>query len=735
MMDIKKPPPLTPEQIALVERPVDVRVFLQGPAGAGKTTVGVERTLHLMDSGVPADSILLFFPQRTQAAPYLEALRHPGVTAGGTVAVVTLGGLARRMVDLYWPLVAEEAGFAWPHRPPTFLTLETAQYHMANVVRPLLGEGFFETLVIDRNRLYSQIIDNLNKAAMVGFPHQEIGERLRSASIGDPVQARVYEDAQVCASRFRAYCLDHNLLDFSLQVVVFLNQLWPYPICREYLLETYRHLIVDNVEENPPVAHDLLEGWLPACESSLVIYDTEGGYRVFLGADPQTGHALHGLCDETHVLEDSFVTSPEMETLGAWLTHTIGQQSAEGAFQVPDGSPPEAPSPFRPPLYYSREPIRYFPAMLDWVADRIAWLVHEDDVPPEEIVVLAPFLSDALRFSLTDRLTRREVPVRSHRPSRALREEPVTQCLLTLAAVAHPGWSDPETWIASGGARVTPSRFDLAYALLQAIAGMDLVRAQLLSDIVYRVREGKPDLAPFEQIVPDTQERITFRLGERYDRLRNWIASYSQGEAEELDPFLRRLFGEVLSQPGFGFHRNTQAGEITANLIESIQKFRWVAGERLEEEGIPLGLEYLTMVKEGVIAAQYIRSWDLEDEGAVLLAPAYTFLMRDRPVDFQFWLDVGGNGWYERIYQPLTHPYVLSRHWPKGQTWTDENEFAASQVNLQRLILGLVRRCRRGVYLGLSELSEQGYESRGRLLRAIDRALQGYSSSKEGGDV
>ena len=33
------------------------------------------------------------------------------------------------------------------------------------------------------------------------------------------------------------------------------------------------------------------------------------------------------------------------------------------------------------------------------------------------------------------------VPVRSHRPSRSLREEPVTHVLLTLAKLAHPQWN------------------------------------------------------------------------------------------------------------------------------------------------------------------------------------------------------------------------------------------------------------------------------------------------------
>jgi hypothetical protein len=125
-----------------------------------------------------------------------------------------------------------------------------------------------------------------------------------------------------------------------------------------------------------------------------------------------------------------------------------------------------------------------------------------------------------------------------------------------------------------------------------------------------------------------------------------------------------------------------------------------------------------------VIAATYVTSWQAESAGAVLIAPAYTFLMINRPVEVQFWLDVGSGGWWERLYQPLTHPYVLSRAWPDGEVWGDEHEFASRQMALGRLILGLLRRCRRQVYLGIADLGAQGYEQRGPLLQAVQRVLR-----------
>ena len=757
---------LSTAQADLAALPPDRRIFLEGIAGTGKTTAGVARLLRLLAEGVPADRILVLAPQRTLAAPFTDALRGPAAPAGGEVTVLTLGGLAQRMVELFWPVVAADAGFAQPDRPPTFLTLETAQYFMARLVGPLLAEGYFESISIDRNRLYSQILDNLNKAAAVGFPHSEIGARLTAAWVGESVQTRVYAEAQACANRFRAHCLAHNLLDFSLQYELFAQRLWPLPACRDYLTRRYTHLIVDNVEEDTPVAHDLMAAWLPTCASALVIYDWEAGYRRFLGADPRGAYRLKALCNEHVALTDSFVVSSEVQALEGRLARALGaQRGAEPVAVVMgrgqartdasemsfDAQPAEPAAPATPPDAAGVRPAldftshRYHPEMLDWVADEIAGLVHGRGIAPQQIAVLAPFLGSGLRFALDNRLTARDVPVRSHRPSRSLREEPVTACLLTLAVLAHPAWGAP------------PSKFDVAYALTQAIDEMDLVRAQLLTEVVYRVRDGAPILGSFADIEPAMQERITFLLGGRYEGLRAWLgaqvdegrrtkherrtargsSSFVVRHSSELDHFLARLFGELLSQPGYGFHGNFSAGEVTANVIESARKFRQVmaraqgSGDRRQETGdrrqtaLPnLGQEYVQLVHEGVVAAQYVRSWRRQPTDAVLLAPAYTFLMSNQPVEHQFWLDVGSSGWWERLNQPLTQPYVLSRTWEAGAQWTDLDEYAARQEALHALAIGLVRRCRTQIHLGLSELGEQGVEQRGPLLRGIQRVLR-----------
>jgi hypothetical protein len=698
---------LTTAQLNIVDASLDSKTFLTGPAGCGKTTVGVERMRKMLASGLRGNSILVLTPQRTLQTPFERALQAPDNRPGEQVTLATVGGLARRIVDLFWPLAAGSMGFAHPNQPPIFLTLETAQYYMARIVRPMLDEGYFASVTIDRNRLYSQVIDNLNKAASVGFPHTEISERLSNAWVGDPGQQRIYKDAQESASRFRQNCLEHNLLDFSLQLEIFWKILWRTPECHEFLTSRYSHMIYDNAEEDFPVAHDLLGEWLPKFNSALIIFDSEAGYRRFLGADPDSAGRLAGLCSSKVELIESFVTSREIQSLEKSFASKL----------LPDHpSQNHADSLDAITLPPSENPTRFYPQMLDWVSAEIRRLITEEGIPPEEIVVLGPYLSDALRFSLSTRLDELQIPWRSLRPSRSLREEPASHCLLTLAELAHPGWN------------IRPTKFDVAYAFLYAIDGMDLVRAQLLAEIVYRPKDIS--LSGFAQIRTEVQKRITYIFGQQYEFLREWIEFYRQQSVPDpLDHFLRRLFGEVLSQKGFGFHRNNDAARTAASLVDSVLKFRQAmdpaftdktsAGAGSLLKNLEMGKEYIGMLQDGVIAAQYVEAWLAGRNEAVLLAPAHTFLMMNQPATIQFWLDAGSGGWWERLFQPLTQPYVLSRSWERNRAWTDADDQAANQQTLARLITGLLRRCRSRVFLGLSDLGEAGFEQRGPLLKAI----------------
>ncbi len=703
---------LTPEQKYVALAPVDDprTTFLEGPAGCGKTTTAVQRLLYLLEVGVPADSILVWVPQRSLARPFVQALRQPDTPSGAQVEVLSVDGLARRMIELFWPLFADEAGFD-PLREPTFLTLETAQYYIDEVVQPLVDEGLFGDVTVPRNRLLSQIIDNLNKAALVGFPQTEIAERLGAAWAGPSSRLRVYEAVERAASAFRTYCLSHNLLDFSLQLDTFVKHVWNRAECRQHVLRRYRHIIADNVEEDVPVAHDLLAAWLPEAASGLLVFDHDGGFRTYLGADPTGGHQLAGLCEHRVVLGHTFVSSSAVTALAAGL---LGHSATEGL-----AGRRETPSQQQIDAALGVIQDHYHTGAVRQVVDEVARLCKQERVPPVEVAILAPFVDDALRFALLSGLEAQGVPAHTHRPSRALREEPAVRCLLTLAALAHPHW------------KVCPPAEDVALSLVQAIEGMDWVRARLLTDIVYRTQDGCPDLSSFSRLKPEAQERVTFLLGARYSDVLNWLQAYVAEPPLYLDLFFSKLFDEVLARPGFGFHDDYDAATAAANLMESVFKFRQVLDLGDVDE---VGKRYVRLVSSGLLAAQYLSEPATAEGVAVFIGPAYSFLTANRVVDYQFWFNANSPSWGRRLYQPLTHPFVLTRHWPENRQWTEEDEYLAGQEMLSKVLIGLLRRCRVKIYMVMSDLNARGREERGPLLKWVQGLLRDVrqSGSRDG---
>jgi hypothetical protein len=240
-----------------------------------------------------------------------------------------------------------------------------------------------------------------------------------------------------------------------------------------------------------------------------------------------------------------------------------------------------------------------------------------------------------------------------------------------LAQVVNPSWKLPLT------------DQDVTLLLLESLEGLDDIRARLIVQHLYR---GGQWIA-FHQLDSTLQERITFVFGEKYEALREWIKTHQQAPIAEMDVLWSVAFGDLLSRVGFGFHQHPHRAEVTANLMDSARQFRRAITQ--VNTASELGREYIQLVREGVIANQYVRSWQMPTTDAILVAPAYTYLMSNRPTDYQYWLNIGSVGWWERIYQPLTHPYVLSRNWNQGLVWTDEQEYYTRNEALYHLVLGL----------------------------------------------
>lgn len=679
------------------------KTFLEGQAGSGKTTAAINHLHFLLNEKIRPQSILVLVPQRTLGRPYQLAMTEPDWSNAADVDIVTIGGLARRSVNLFWPIIAEEAGFKnIEGQEPTFLTIETAQYHMAHFVDEALQTGRFDSVNVSRARLIAQSLDNLSKAAINYFTPDEVADRLTRAWGGHSSREIVYQAWKDVAEAYRQHCLENNLLDFSLQIEIFSRHILHNSQAQVHLRQQYQHLIADNIEEYPPVGLDFVRWIWDDLQSTLLVYDHDAGYRVFLGAEPQSAYQLRDLCTEHIVLNQSYVQSTDMQALG---------QSIIAAFEDENYTPnDDLDSEGDRTGAFDYDFSTFYPQMLNWVCEQVVDLVKVRGVEPRDIVVIAPYLNDSLRFSVINQLEQAGIPFISHRPSRAIRDEPAARAMLTMMQLVNPA----EVQL--------PPATDVMDMLVHFIADIDPVRAAFLTEIVYGV--GRRELGSFDAINHTMQERITYAIGERYETLREWMVEQAKLVAETPpDYFLRSLFGDMVSQVGFGFHTDLDAGTVAAQLVDSAYGFRHALYPDGTEDWSQVWRDYRELVSEGLLAAVHPLSWQKEEANAVFIAPAYTYLMRNRPTRFQFWMDVGSAAWGERLEQPITHPYVLRRTYPIDHIWDDEDEQQANWNTLYKLVLGLIRRCSEKIYLAIADLGEQGFEQRGPLLYLFQNVL------------
>ena len=663
------------------------KVYLHGDAGTGKTQLACQRLRYLLlDPSTANQGILVLVPQRSQAKKYQNVVADLKTSHNVELSIMTMSSLVRRTVELFWPLISDRSGFYRPFEPPSFLTLETSQYYMGRIVDPLLAKGYFSTVSLSRNRLLGQLVDNLNKAAIIGFPHTEIGERLSEAWVGKGSQKRVYEDAQEVINAFRSFCLQNNLLDFSLQVELFKEMLWQNPLCRNYLTKLYTHLIYDNAEEDPPYVHDFVVDIWETLRSALIIQDDFAGYHSFLGADPKSAIRFKAMAQEIiHLQSNDEVSKQKSELADAFID-----------FSKPVSHKVEDIHNFISPV---NQRARFYPELLQDITESIRKKI-EEGVSPGEIVILSPYLSDATIFTIKSELAKHSIQLRAMRPSSSLNDDPVIQTLLFFAVICHPEWEIP----------IDPYRISsiIAYAL----SSFDLIRSHFITQ---EISPNLPVHFPSLENLPESvQNRFTDEQCAQWNTTMAWINANLS--LYPLDIFFSKLFGELLSQPGFAFYRDLISGSSTAQLINSFKKFRHAFGYQSDIDQEELSKEFIKNVQSGLLAATFLPDKQDNDDQFVLITPVMSFLGLNKSVDYQYWLNVGSSGWYERLEQPLTHPIVLSRHWQPGRKWTAEDDLALSKETLEKFIRGLFNRCRKGIFLGISEYSETGQEEKGLLL-------------------
>ena len=667
--------------------------YLYGPAGTGKTTALHQRLIRLLRQE-PAYTVLVLVAEPEHRAAFFDAVHESGLGPYSELNVTNYSRLAQSMAALFWPLVARDAGFERPYVPPTFLSYDQAQVLMWRVVTPLLAQGAFANLRLRPQQIVSQLLDTLNRAALNALSLEEAIARQTRTWAGEPERRFHLDDAATTARAFRRRCLGDSLLDLSLTVELFDTQLVRHPEFHRYFRERYRHLIVDNLEEQTPAGQNFVTGLMGETQTTAVAVDAGGGYKRFLAADPHGAEGMRHRFTQVFDFTQSFVAPADMAALANQvenhLLHTKlpAEGAAERVLTVVGG--------------------RYRRELIANLAPVLHDLVYGQGVAARDIAVIVPYMDGALRYMLTGALREAGLPYRLLRRRTSPREEPRVRAWLTWLALAHPGWG------------VHPAPYDVAEALTLSIHSLDPARAQLLVDNLYRT--DTPELLPIEQLPARIAERVGAEDAQLVEVARLWLAS--RAHSDTIDVFLHSLFNELLARPEFQPEPDTAGAAVLDWLVRSAARLRKAAPAMGLITEADLGAAFIDAVNQGLVTANPPDWGEPPDPEGVVLSTIYAYLLAGEPARVQVWLETAAQGWWDIPRQPLSNAFVLAQSRSPEIPWTVDEEFAVRNELLTRIVRGLTARCRDGVILATSDLDRRGARQDGPLWRALGAVVR-----------
>lgn len=669
--------------------------FLLGDAGTGKTTALQHRLRALLEAGEPAYTIMVLVAEPTHRGLFTEVLQGANIDAYGDLKVNNYLGLAREFVELFWPLVARTAGFSRAYQPPTWLTYDLAQLLMWEVITPMLEEGHFADLRLRPQQIVSQLLDNLNRSALNGHTITEGIQRQIASWGGDIEHIKHLRDAERAANQFRQVCHTNNLLDMSLVVEVFNRHVVKHREFSRYFTERFRHLLVDNLEEQTAAGQNFVTTLMNKTVSTTIAFDSGGGYKTFLAADPEHANRFRDLCQQTIEFEHRFVDEQGVFNIARQVDRYLfgGKEPVDerlahnNIFGVVHG--------------------RYRREMINRLAPFLLELMEDEQLEPKDIAIIAPYMDGALRYKLTQALSEAGIPYQLTRRRASPREEPRVRSWITLLAIAHPDW------------HIYPTMYDMAEALQLSIHGLDPARAALIAQSLYQ--PNFPSLRETSELDEQQVERIGADMVEKVETLRQWLINNGSesGQPYLLDVFIHKLFTQLLSQRLIRPEPDVQGAAVCDWLVRTATRLREAAPSMGLHTPRDIGRAFINGINNGLVTANPPDLGDPPDPNGVLIATIYSFLLGEVDVPVQVWLETAATGWWDMPRQPLSNTFVLAQSWNPDEQWTLEDDVRIRNELLSRIVHGLTSRCRRGVVLATSELDRRGVRQDGPLWRAL----------------
>ncbi len=700
-------------------------IWISGPTRSGKTS-RLLKQLSAWMAEIPAGfHSAQSSSDRTRAGTFLvfAANGENRLTLADQISELTRGkfgittttplGFFQDEVLLFWPLLVQQLSLKAHF--PLRLRPETEQELARQLWSLELEQGLLHIAGVRESAIVRRVLDLLQLAATSGIPTEKIGTLLEQGlgingadsdsamNWSGLVSAEFPEIATELLLKWRNWCLERGFLSYSIIAELYGRHLLPHPVYQQQLHQRIAGVLADDVDDYPAIARSLFEVLLDLEIPCAFTYHPGGAVRLGLNADPEYLWGLQRRCQQIETYEESPGLAAK---IGLAVIESIQDPSAIAALKTPF---PSIKTTYRSDLLRN-------------TAQAIIEIVKTQNIQPREIAVIAPGLDAIARYTLSEILTKHQIPVEFLKDQRPLVASPIIRAILTLLTLIY------------GLGRLVDR--DAVAEMLSLLSyptiatpeptspHIDLVRAGLLADHCFEPHPDQPRLLPL--LAFPRWDRLGYQAAAAYEGILQWIeatkiTTTTTPAVEILQQAIGRFF---LKYNHLSSDRLAELRELT----ETAQHY-WEVEQRMQEQQTRMRSqpdtisEFIQLLRQGTITANPypVRPIGLLSN-AVTLATIFQYRASRRAHPWQFWLDAGSPLWLSGGTATLfAAPFFLRGR--LGQPWTQADALQADQDRLQRILLDLLARADTKVILCHSDLAVNGQEQNGPLLPLLNVSI------------
>jgi len=628
------------------------------------------------------------------------------------VRVRTPLGFFQDDVILFWPLLIQLLNLKAQF--PVRLRPETEQELATKLWKNQLDEDTLKLAGAHEYRFVRRILDLMQLAAYSGTPCEEIA-RILQTSLEENIANLKPEFMANLLLDWRNWCLERGLLTYGIITELYTQYLLKNEHYQQYLANRYQAVLADDVDEYPGVVRDLLELLLDQGAVGAFSYNSDGGVRLGLGADPDYMAGLGRRC--------------QVETLPGFALDSLADRLAApmvGSLSTPMGLSD------LPPVVKSIQTTSRS-QLLRHTAEVIGNAIKSGLVAAEDVAIIAPGLDAIARYTLVEILSKQNISVESLNDQRPLISSPVIRALLTMLALVYPGLGRLVDRDAVAEMLVILSRKPESSETSSPLStNIDPVRAGLIADYCFVPHPEHPNLLPVKAF--ERWDRIGYAATTAYTEILQWLEKQRSQQELRLIPSPISLLDRAIQRFLWnGINLPYEQLAALRELLETAQHY-WEIDTRLKQTtpntsdainrlSTTTIAEFIQLLRQGTITANPypLRSIGTNKK-AVTLATIFQYRANRKFHRWHFWLDTGSPLWAKGGAATLFGaPFFLQDR--LGQPWTAEDEKLAEETRLQRILHDLLSRVSERLYLCHSDLAVNGQEQLGPLLPLVHACI------------